>query len=495
MIFLLLLSFIIPFFIGFFIINGFWFRQESILSGFALKFILSIGTGVGVSSLVFFMSLFLFTPSRNMVIVFDFVLLLLSLVFYVFSIKLRRRMPCSEIQIDTVYSNTTIMKLVSLLLCLVIGLFMVAFSLRSIIKDPHGYIDAVGFFNLMARVLFRGGEDWVNFYTLIKWNGLGLSKLEYMDMVFPQLLHHSYPLLLPGFIARTWYYISEDTTTVPIIITLMFTFLTIGLLYTSLSILRGKSQGLLATLLIVGSPIYFQCGINQVADVPISFYYLSTIILFALNDRFFEKNKSLIVLAGLTAGLSAWTKNEGLMFVILIFVASAIVYIPVKGLKFYIKELLPFTIGLLPVLLVIIYFKIYLVESSYVFAHGSGSIIDKLIDPSRFLMVSKVFLKNLFIYNTGAIFVLFVYYILLGSNVVIKQNVVISTFLIVFILYVTGLFAIYLISPLDPTKMITGSLKRLVTHLWPSVIFIFFLIVNTPEESDSTSKNKRLISC
>jgi hypothetical protein len=430
-----------------------------------------------------------------MIIAFDFVLLMLSLAFYVISIKLRRRKPCSEIQIDTVCSNTIIMKLASLLLCLIIGFFIITFILKSVIKDPHGYIDAVGFFNLMARVLFRGGEDWVNFYSLMKWNGLGFSKFEYMDMVFPQLLHHSYPLLLPGYIAKTWYYISEDTTTIPVIITLIFTFSTIGLLYTSLAILRGKSQGLLATMLLVGSPIFFQCGINQVADVPISFYYLSTITLFALNDRISEKNKSLIVLAGLTAGLSAWTKNEGLMFVILIFVAGAIVNIPVKGMKFYIKKLLPFAIGLLPVLLVIIYFKIYLVEPSYVFAHGSGSIIDKLIDPSRFLVVSKVFLKNLFIYNTGAIFVLFVYYILLGSNVVIKQNVVISTFLIVFILYITGLFTIYLISPLEPTKMITGSLKRLVTHLWPSVIFIFFLIVNSPEESDSTSEQERLVSC
>jgi len=495
MIFLLLLSFIIPFFIGYFIINSFWFHQKSILSGFLLKFILSIGTGAGVSSLGFFMSSFLFAPSRNMIITFDFVLLMLSLAFYFFSIKLRKRKPCSEIQINTVYSNTTIMRLVSLLLCLIIGFFIITFILKSVIKEPHGYIDAVGFFNLMARVLFRGGEDWVNFYSLIKWNGLGFSKLEYMDLVFPQLLHHSYPLLLPGFIAKAWYYISEDTTIVPIIVTTMFTFITIGLLYTSLSILRGKSQGLLATLLLVGSPIFFQCGINQVADVPISFYYLSTIILFALNDRFSEKDRSLIVLAGLTAGLSAWTKNEGMMFVILIFVASAIVYIPVKGLKFYIKKLLPFTIGLLPVLLLIIYFKIYLVESSYVFAHGSGSIIDKLIDPSRFLMVSKVFLKNLFIYNTGAIFVLFVYYVLLGSNVVIKQNVVISTFLIVFVLYITGLFTIYLISPLDPVTMITASLKRLVTHLWPSVIFIFFLIVNSPEESDSTSEQERLVCC
>ena len=495
MIFLLLLSFIIPFLIGFFIINSFWFHQKSILSGFALKSILSLGTGVGVSSLGFFISLLFFAPSRNMIIICDFVLLLLSLLFYVFSIKLRRRKSCSEIQIDTVYSNTTIMKLVSLLLCLVIGFLIVAFLLKSVIKDPHGYIDAVGFFNLMARVLFRGGEDWVNFYSLIKWNGLGLQKLEYMDMVFPQLLHQSYPLLLPGYIAKTWYYISEDTTTVPIIVTIMFTFSTIGLLYTSLSILRGKSQGLLATMLLMGSPIFFQCGINQVADVPISFYYLSAIILFALSERISEKNKSLMVLAGLMAGLSAWTKNEGLMFVLLVIVASAIVNIPAKGLKFYIKKLLPFVIGFLPVLLAIIYFKIYLAESSYVFAHGSSSIIDKLIDPSKFLIVSKVFLKNLFIYNTGAIFVLFVYYILLGSNVAIKQNVVISTFLIVFVLYILGLFTTYLISPLEPTCMITGSLKRLVTHLWPSVIFIFFLIVNSPEESDSTSKNKRLISC
>jgi len=495
MIFLLLLSFIIPFFIGYFIINGLWFHQKSILCGFALKMFLSLGAGIGVSSLGFFITILLVTPSRNTVIFSDIVMFSLSLTFFVLSVKLRRREPCCEIKNDTVYGSTTIMKLVSLMLLFVIGFFLIAFILKSVYKDPHGYIDAILAYNMKARCLFRGGEDWSNYYTLMKWSGSGISKLVHMDIMFPQLLTHSYPLLLSGFIANTWYYISEDTTIVPIIVTTLFTFSTIGLLYTSLSILRGKSQGLLATLLLVGSPIFFQCGINQVADVPISFFYLSTIILFALNDRISEKDKSLIVLAGFTAGLSAWTKNEGMMFVILIFVASAIVYIPVKGLKFYVKKLLPFTIGLLPVFLVIIYFKMYLVESSYVFAHGSGSIIDKLIDPSRFLVVSQVFLKNLFIYNTGAIFVLFVYYILLGSNVVIKQNVVISTFLIVFVLYLTGLFTIYLISPLDPDSMITASLKRLVTHLWPSVIFIFFLIVNSPEESNSTSEQDRLVSC
>ncbi len=480
---LLLISFFMSFFIGYFIINGLWFRQKSFLYGFAIKMFLSLGVGIGVSSLGFFITILLVTPSRNIIIFSDIVMFLLSLTFFVLSVKRRRREPCCEIKSDTVCGSTKIMKLVSLLLLFMIGFFLIAFILKSVYKDPHGYIDAILVYNMKARLLFRGGEDWSNYYALMKWSGPELSKLEYADMIFPQLLNHSYPLLLSGFIAKTWYYINEDTTIVPIITTTLFTFSTIGLLYTSLSILRGKSQGLLAALLLVGSPIFLQSGINQVADVPISFYYLSIIILFALNDRISENNKSLIVLAGLTAGLSAWTKNEGLMFVLLIFVASVLVNIPVNGLKSYLKTILPFAIGLIPVLIVIAYFKNYIVEPSYVFAQGSSSIIDKLINPSRFLVVSKVFLKNLFIYNTGAIFALFVYYILLGSNVVIKQNVVVSTFLIVFILYITGLFTIYLISPLEPTSMITGSLKRLVTHIWPSVIFIFFLVVNTPEET------------
>tara|TARA_Y100000031_G_scaffold105731_1_gene116413 strand:+ start:424 stop:798 length:375 start_codon:yes stop_codon:yes gene_type:complete len=124
MMFLLLLtSFFMSFFIGYFIINGLWFRQKSILCGFALKMFLSLGAGIGVSSLGFFITILLVTPSKNVVIFSDIVMFLLSLTFFVLSVKLRRREPCCEIKNDTVCGSTTIMKLVSLMLLFMIGFF------------------------------------------------------------------------------------------------------------------------------------------------------------------------------------------------------------------------------------------------------------------------------------------------------------------------------------------------------------------------------------
>jgi hypothetical protein len=62
----------------------------------------------------------------------------------------------------------------------------------------------------------------------------------------------------------------------------------------------------------------------------------------------------MLVLAGVTAGLSAWTKNEGLLFILSIAVVQLVVFFPSDGVRAYLKQLLFFSAGLLPVMIIVL---------------------------------------------------------------------------------------------------------------------------------------------
>ena len=48
-------------------------------------------------------------------------------------------------------------------------------------------------------------------------------------------------------------------------------------------------------------------------------------------------------------------------------------------------------------------------------------------------------------------------------------------------LMTAGYFAIYVITPYDLKWHLKYALNRLLVQLWPSVVFLFFMIVRTPE--------------
>jgi len=90
------------------------------------------------------------------------------------------------------------------------------------------------------------------------------------------------------------------------------------LIWAALSILRGRNQGYLGGLVLMGSPFFIVLGASQFADIPLAFFFLLTFVFIFFHNRFSEDERGLLILAGLTAGLSAWTKNEGLLFLILV---------------------------------------------------------------------------------------------------------------------------------------------------------------------------------
>src|SRR5438128_7423421 len=103
-----------------------------------------------------------------------------------------------------------------------------------------------------------------------------------------------------------------------------FTFGSMGLAYGSLTLLRSRGQGLLAGIVLLGTPFLIKHGASQYADVPLGFFFLATLVLFSLREREAGDRNGLPALAGLMAGLAAWTKNEGSFFVLVVLVARII---------------------------------------------------------------------------------------------------------------------------------------------------------------------------
>ena len=142
-----------------------------------------------------------------------------------------------------------------------------------------------------------------------------------------------------------------------------------------------------------------------------------------------------------------------------------------------------FAIGVLPILAVLLLFKMNTSLTNELSAGQSvGSVLGRLTDFSRYIFIGKSFI--VFFYDKLAkewLIVLPIYFLLLGRT---KQDVneeSLKTSLLSVLFMLGGYFIIYLITPLKLQWHIETSLWRLYLQLWPTIIFSFFLAVATPE--------------
>ena len=355
-----------------------------------------------------------------------------------------------------------------LLICFGLVLVMATCAILMVISNkPHGSNDAYAVWNLRARFLFRGGDHWADgFSPLIGWS------------------NPDYPLLLSATIARWWAYVGSDTVLVPQFISLFFTLATAGLLISALSTLRSPCQGLVAGLFLFSTAFFMRLGGSQYADVPIGFFMLATIVAFSLKDGNQEKSPVIYSLAGITAGLAAWTKNEGMLFVLAILVArfvSAILSGPEsrKGLT---REFAFFCTGLAPILAVLLFFKIKYAPSNDLFRNqGTALFLARMTDPHRYAMIVKAFLNEIVRWGSGLFPILVVYALFTGMRYNSGHLRLILTCAATLIFMLCGHFFAYLCTPNDLAWMLGGSLERLLLQLWPTFLLVLFLIL-TPFE-------------
>ena len=110
---------------------------------------------------------------------------------------------------------------------------------------------------------------------------------------------------------------------------------------------------------------------------------------------------------------------------------------------------------------------------SYIFSY--------LIQLDRYQQIFSKFVEKFFFFNDGIIFLMVVYLIFSGLEKKFFNKKILSPLVTLLGLLCGGYFFSYLISPNDLKWHLNSSLYRLVTHFWPSWVFLFFLCTKGAE--------------
>jgi hypothetical protein len=361
---------------------------------------------------------------------------------------------------------------------------------RSLVHLHGDGWDAFSIWNLHARFLFRGGAAWRDgFSPLIPWS------------------HPDYPLLLPATIAHFWSYLGRESQAVPAVIGLVLTFSTVGLLFSSLAILRGRTSAMLGGLVLLATPFFLEQGTSQYADVPLSFFVLAAISTLCLyhhipEDATNSRAQRLLVLSGLAAGFAAWTKNEGMLFLFALTAAQLLVHVRKRNLrnsdptgsaeKSSARPLGLFFAGLAPLLILIFWFKHSVAPHGDLFP-DTASAIHKLLEPHRYWIVFRWYFKSFFRFGewwlVPGTLALGIYYFLMVGAKKDGRSRGFDIGLVTLSLTFAGYFVIYLITPYDIFWHLRNSLNRLFLQLWPSAVFLFFLAAPDSVQEIALSRN------
>jgi hypothetical protein len=337
---------------------------------------------------------------------------------------------------------------------------------------PHGDWDAWGIWNLHARFLYRGGAQWTNFLS------------EHLSWA-----HRDYPLLLPACVMRSWVFAGGETVAGPIWVAFVFMAGTALLLFSGLALLSGKLCASLATIVLVATPFFMGHAAAQYADVPLGFFYLATVVLFCLAGRAREA-PGLLALAGLACGMAAWTKNEGLLFMVSALLARTWILAKTSGMRTCWRQMRPFVAGLLPVLLIILFFKIqYATPNDILGPAGRQSAMERVLTPSRYATIANWFLSQslafgkwdeLQFFPISPVPLLLGALVLFGIKPDVKDLSGPRTAAWTLGLTLAGYLFILLITPKPLEWQLSSAGGRLLLQLWPSALFVLFMVLRDP---------------
>ena len=470
MILSLLVSIGAPLALGLLLIRMAWQPRLGLRAGL-LQLTLACGLGIGISSCTFFLYMAKMQPEGPRLTLVEPVVFLGIIAFFLAFGRTRRSLAAPGGRDGTVSagfqdSRDSIPKplligFYAVLACAVAGLILVS------INKPHGGGDALGIWNMRARFMFRGHGLWTRgFSQTIAWS------------------HPDYPLLVPSSIARLWTYVGFDTHRVPQALSALFTFATVAALASSLAVLRSARHAIEAALFLLATAYFVRLGGNQYADIPMGFFILSTVVLLGLSEATAAERGAggILTIAGTMAGFAAWTKNEGMLFVLAVTFSIIAATLIKGGARSMVRTLGLFLIGLIPVLLVIFYFKLRYAPPNDLFGSlDIGPFMARLTDSHRYALITRAFGNELMRWGNGLTAVFVIYLVARGVRSGRPHGAFVSAGFITLALMFVGYFFVYVLTPQDLSWQLGTSLERLFLHMWPTFLFLIFMIVKPAE--------------
>jgi hypothetical protein len=431
-------------------------------------FFLAPGIGFALVSCIYFLWRVIFTPDRSiigLIFIESIMVVFLTLTIYFSRKRANRNVPNNR-QINLPTLNLT--TILATLVFIIIGLSFLENWQSESFQTPFGDWDAWAIWNLRAGFIASGGEWLKGFSHELTWS------------------HPDYPLLLPLNVARMWVLLGERSVLVPILLGLIFQLSLVGFLTTSVRIFRGYLQGIIAGIL--GLVLVFtSLNFKLYADIPIAYYFLATNALIFFSEVRSTNKPKYLILAGFLIGASLWTKNEGWAFLISIILSKLLMDLVSRNKLSQSAKWWGYLLaGLLPVLLVTLYFKIAIAPPGDILTGLDLTIIKtKILTASRYLTIFR-YTGNQFI-NYGNLIIpllplLLIYGIIVGISFpkVQTRGIIFLTLRILFlgIIY----FFVYLLTPKDLNWHLSTSIERLVTQIMPSFLFLYFLVISTINE-------------
>lgn len=439
---------------GFGVVHLLWESRGSAWS-LPLKAFLGIGLGLGLTSSLYFFRLLLF-PGQGGYIWIESGLLVAVLSALIF----RRRFKLDQVVRPGFPTGLQVGLMVAAVLVVFSAL---SYSLSFARVSPHGDYDAQAIWNLRARFIYRSGDAWEQAFS-------------------PEInrnFHMDYPLLIPLNVVGGWNTLNGEILRVPAIQSMFFLYGLAGVLLSAIAYLRSSAQAALSLIVLLATPRILLMTGFQTADIAVAYYFLATLVLLVLALR--EDNSRLLMLSGCMAAYSAWTKNEGLPFLIL---AGLSVWLLFRH-RTPVPRLQAFLAGAALPLMTILLFKAYLPAShaNDLFAGNPFLVIlGKVFDPARYVAIlSRLFIElgGLGGWPFSILIVLLVYGLVMGvthNTTMDRRWSLLPLFQLLIYL------GVYLITPHEVKWHMNYSMDRLLVHLFPMALLTYFLWVNTPEE-------------
>ncbi len=323
--------------------------------------------------------------------------------------------------------------------------------------NPQGGWDAFAIWNLRAHYLTHS-ETW-----------------RYAVTAQSTGAHMEYPLLLSSFIARGWFYDGGTSAAVPITIALLVSLSLATLLSSTLSVLRSTGAGLLAFSILLANPSFLSAAADQYADLPLAFFGLSAGALLVLDSS----SSRYLTLAGWFAGFAAWTKNEGLLVVVALAAALLATSGRSSGLSTAIRQCGLFLLGALPVVALVLWFKLFVAPPDPL-AHGLGTaLLHKISDPGRWTRLAAGIVQG----APGVALLLVAFAAgLLRLLPAGQRRPALFLPLVACAIVMAGDFAVFLLTPDDLNWLLSTALERLYLQLWPLLLLAVFLLLRRPED-------------
>ena len=269
--------------------------------------------------------------------------------------------------------------------------------------------------------------------------------------------HPDYPLGLPATVAFLSRLFIVPNFIVPFAIATIVSILIPTLLFLELY-RKNVLIALLMMLWLVTDDFYIQTSLSQYADSWVALYLLCSFI--ALHHFHKSGNKKLLIIAAAFIALSAWTKNEGIMYLL--------IWLLIHWKLFLQKELRKsLIIGMMFPLIALFSFKVFLAPANDLLAM-LHNIPEQLKDtPARLALILKVFLRimkeEFSLYGLGFI---------IGVVIAFRKKKMITNENLFLILSFAGIILVYLLTPQDLEWQLNTSLDRLLAQLAPLFVYV-----------------------